>query len=219
MENEAPLSSLEARMMADYASGRRGDDPRYLVGTPVPGGYQIKEEPTDPGPDPTRIVVPIRTVFVRPDRPKVDWIQMHAHGSDVEDLMEFDAVFWSEASVEKFLFPYLASKYQWRAAEVLEALSRVWYGDVPHAMDESEEEAGLPFAIGHLPRSEYVTIPGQEVHILFRHTDNRVTRRPLSDFLQSPKGEQAVEEGVALGEHAKGRPHGKHLGEDAPRGG
>jgi hypothetical protein len=116
-------------------------------------------------------------------------------GQITVDLTRYDAVFWSESSVEKFLVPYLASKYHWQAAIVLEMLARAWYGGVPRLLENTtdprvddtgqglgEEYEGVPFAVGHLPRSEYVIIGGN-VEILRMHPKGHVSSYPLSKYL------------------------------------
>jgi hypothetical protein len=193
MENIARLNSLNARMIADYASGLRGQGPEFLVGRRVPGGYHVEVVADhEPCSTETDVVVPIDTNAVRTDRPPVEKVCMEAAGHTV-NLSNYDAVFWTESSVEKFLVPYLAAKYQWQAAAVLEMFARAWYGGVPHVLGETtdgtvgapSEDVGVPFAVGHLPRSEYVIIGG-EVEILFLHRESGVTAKPLSDYFRAP---------------------------------
>lgn len=185
MENVETVSSLEARMMSEYADALRGEGPRLLVGTRNADGFHITDEPLDaraPCSDPTSVVMPVDTEFVWPDRPAVERVTMRVAGSEV-DLTKYDAVFWTESSVEKFLFPYLASKYGPQAAAAAVKLAQEWYGRVPPLQPVVEDgnpvDAILvPFAVGHLPRSEYVIL--DEVEVLLKDGNGIVTVRRLS---------------------------------------
>jgi hypothetical protein len=72
---------------------------------------------------------------------------------------------------------------------VLTALSKAWYGFVP-ATDTPRGDARLaeeeiPFALAHLPGSDYVGISedGHNTHLLFRKADGTVHHRTLADFI------------------------------------
>jgi hypothetical protein len=190
------LDSITARCVAEYASSLRSRkyDPSFIVTRFDRDERQwcmkvSRHHSPCSGPD--GVVTPLETRFVQPERPPVTEISIRAKGMDHdESLMRYDAVFWSEAAVEKFLFPYYASKYQWLAAHVLATLSRIFYGYVPGGTEEvsarSEEE--IPFAIGHIPRSDYVELEehpaiAHELYVLFRDAEGKVTHRPLADFL------------------------------------
>lgn len=191
MSEIARLTSIQARMVADFAQSLRSDGATFVVGRHTERGFEMTVVPDhSPCSDETHVVVPVDTRFVQPVRPPVEEISIRAQGMhEPRSLLEFDAVFWTEASVEKFLIPYLASKYQWLAADALEKLSQVWYGCVPRpgagpCPPPVNGDAEIPFAVGHLPRSEYVPLEiGDEVVCLFRDAQGNVTARPLSDFL------------------------------------
>lgn len=183
------LTSLEARVMTDYASGLRGDGPEFLV-TTRDGRGRSKVRPVkehDPCSGEHEVVSPVDTPFVQPSRPPVTGVGMMAGAMQgMESLMQYDAVFWSEAAVEKFLFPYYASKYQWQAAHVLRVLTEKWYGYLPSpgvGPDSSNVASeDIPFAVGHLPRSDYVTL-GEELALVYRDGEGNVTHRLLSEFM------------------------------------
>lgn len=69
-----------------------------------------------------------------------------------------DAVFWSVSAVEKFLTPYYASVYGDMGGEIVQALLRVLQPEIP-VSERVEGEAVQPFAIAHIPNSEYVGLP------------------------------------------------------------
>ncbi|HEX7239826.1 MAG TPA: hypothetical protein VF263_06145 [Longimicrobiaceae bacterium] len=195
-EKDLMLNSLALRDVAEFASSVRspGGDPVYFVTTvdPATGRTRIKhvkEHSRCSGAH--DVVVPADTTAVQPGRPLVADVTIRAEGmAEPESLNQYDAVFWSEASVEKFIFPYYASKCQWAAAHVLSVISQIFYGYVP---DENRSNAVLaeevPFAIAHLPRSEYVPIGdptalGREMGVLFRNRETgAVTHRLLAEFL------------------------------------
>lgn len=204
------MDSIAAREMAEYASSIRGrtGDPEYLLASvdEDTGWYRIRRKKThDPCSNAHEAVSPVSTSSIA-QRPAVTSIQIQASGMlSPESLARYDAVFWSESAVEKFVLPYYASKYQWAAAHVLQRLSRVFYGEVPdfrsglgpaergEASGVTEDlrlpDPGLPFALAHLPRSDYVPLeaestPGSSLVILFYDpVSAEVAHRSLSDYL------------------------------------
>ncbi|MET0398151.1 MAG: hypothetical protein ABW277_15225 [Longimicrobiaceae bacterium] len=214
-----PLDSIGIREIAEWSSSLRGDggDQMYMVASPgdKPGTYTISsvaEHDRESGPN--DVVVPCNTRLVRPDRPPVTGVTIQAEGMpQSEPLVGYDALFWSEAAVEKFLFPYYASKYQWVAARLLEAMSRAFYGFVPDVASGAGTGDGTrittfdteaPIAIAHYPRSDYGMVRedglqgigghidgedgvlgiGSDLHVLFgNHETGGITARPLSEYL------------------------------------
>jgi hypothetical protein len=215
------LSSLAARDMADFAASIR-----HRPGHAPPPGHETSiltyfsqkrqdwrmkrlhgPQPHDdhPGhhapPWHDGVVTPVDTPMVQPHRPRIREVSLQLEDGELESLSRYDAVFWSEASVEKFVLPYYASKCQWSAAMVLTELTKQFYGYVPNpaadnrprvAADEAEErDADLevyPFAIGHLPRSDYAELEegtslAHEVWLLFRTPGGKVEHRSLAEFL------------------------------------
>lgn len=199
------LSSLALREVADFAASLRprdGTEPveEYIVTRfdEKKGDWRMKRHRGGPPPaGTTGVAVPVDTWTVQPDRPRVKHVSMQVAGIGDVSLDRFDAVFWSEAAVEKFVLGYYASKYQWAAAHVLTKISEAFYGYVPNPADDNrpgsakrekaEGHETYPFAIGHLPRSDYATLDesgiGDELHFLFPGTDGKITSRPLSEFL------------------------------------
>ncbi|HLM67657.1 MAG TPA: hypothetical protein VK358_09030 [Longimicrobium sp.] len=160
------LDAIGMREAADWAASlrQRGGDEQYLVATfdaeSQDYTFTVEAEPDAPE---DAVVIPCNTADVQPNRPGVRAVEMAASwapGSATfrTSLMRYDAVFWSEAAVEKFLFPYYASKYQWAAAEVLSQLAEVFYGYVPGFTNRPgvQSDPLIPFAMAHLPRSDYV---------------------------------------------------------------
>jgi hypothetical protein len=187
MTKIATVNSLEARVMADYASGMRGEPDVLLTGMD-PDGEHFRVRPDrkhGPCSNAKDVATPVYTPFVQPARAPVVGVGIQAEGmSGMESLMQYDAVFWSEAAVEKFLFPYYASKYQWHAAHALEKLTKIWYGYIPrpgagpeNAMLDANME--IPFAVGHLPRSDYVELM-DELVVISHDAAGTVRHRPLS---------------------------------------
>jgi hypothetical protein len=203
------IDSVGLREMAEYASSLRGreGEPRFLTAKrdPATNDYVLDALPAPPDDTTDTVVVPVNTRQVQPNRAPVVDVKIYVetqNGTGVVikgySLDRYDAVFWSEAAVEKFLFPYYASKYQWLAAEVLTILSKVFYGYVPTLADPTQQlrDANeIPFAMAHLPRSDYVPDePGGEgpegpYAILARdlwvlsHVDGEVVHRPVAYYL------------------------------------
>ena len=218
---EQMLDSIGLREAAEYAASLRGrgGNPRKIIAQydPELGDYRLTDAPMGaPVAPEDSTVLAVDTAEVQPSRWRVRDITIKASGHLLGDPVEisigldrYDAVFWSEAAVEKFLFPYYASKYQWAAAEVLVLLSLVFYGEVPGLQSGKPllsavalaDFAGLadeePFAIAHLPRSDYVPLsrsgPGPEgpnanfllndVWVLSRKkAKDEMSERPLAHY-------------------------------------
>jgi hypothetical protein len=199
MEGNKPvqrLSSIAARAVAEFASSLRGprEEPTAIV-TRYDAKHRSWKMRVDrkagPCSGPDGAVTPLDTPFVQPGRPGVTHVGIRAEGMHHdESLIRYDAGFWSEAAVEKFVFPYYASKAQWTAAHVLTRLSEIFYGYVPDGVEASNrlETGDVPFAIGHIPRSDYAALEehdvlGDDLFVVFRGPQGEVKHRPLSEFL------------------------------------
>ncbi len=192
-----PLLTLNARQLRELvetASSLRGSDGGAYFLMETPDGLQIV-----PACEPhAGAVAEFDTFEQQPRRPGVYDVTMTVGDKPdtrrAVDLGAYDAVFWSEAAVEKFVFPYYASKSMWDAARVLSSLSQWWYGfvpgsDTPHDIEQVVDPDQIPFALAHLPSSDYVSISrdgravGDDLHLMFRDQEGTVHARPLSDLL------------------------------------
>ena len=183
------LNARQLRQWADAAASRRGGNPHYLVyreGKPP----IIVESPTPPD----GAVFGVETPEVE-DRPKPSAVIIDCEGGTRDLAKQYDAVFWSEASVEKFVLPYYASKAMWEAAAVLDKLSWYWYGNIPPAdgADAPDDAPGktAPYALAHTPDSDWNTLTsegvGSDLHLLVR--DGLTVRAVrLSDLPPPPEG-------------------------------
>lgn len=201
-------NAIQLRNLADHAASLRGAP--WSVYAQEAGGrafVAVDPEAVRSGFLPTPIME-LDTRFQHPGRP-VPEVVVRAEGGEMS-LADYDAVFWSEASVEKFVFPYYASKSLWLAAHVLTVLSKFWYGFVPGVERTPEPpvvrvdgEEAVPFAVAHLPTSDYVMLSdggageegpggvglGSELHLLFRRKrDGKIVPKPLAEFLRAEAG-------------------------------
>jgi hypothetical protein len=197
------LPSLIVRAVADAAESHRGlgGEPGYMLTThdPVKGWSTVFTPKTDQPPpvsDATVVVTPVDTPTVT-KRPSVLNVYIQAEGMQhgyMESLAQYDAVFWSESAVEKFVLPYYASKSQYAAAEVLVVLSELFYHKLPTQNATTEEP--VPFAVAHLPRSTYENLSvtatvGADLAVLKRHpVTGEVTHHLLSHYLQRREEER-----------------------------
>lgn len=198
------IDSLVLRSAADYAASQRapGGKSGFLVTTFSPvTGWSTLFTTGAISPQADAVVTPVNNRSIAPQRPRVESVTIRAHGMRKPlELAKFgDAVFWSEAAVEKFVLPYYASKGQWLAAHLLNVLSRVFYGHVPQPplLDEDAPAAAsgdvpVPFALVHLPRSDYVgleeTAPLTADLGVLCVEDGEVVMRPLASFF--PEAEE-----------------------------
>jgi hypothetical protein len=156
------LNAAQLRAVADYAASLRspeGEDV-YITATYGEDGFLIlgheavgrHEKP------PRDAVVRCDTRDVTPDRPAVVTAEFGTAEATLNLAARYDAVFWSEAAVEKFVLPYYASKSLWMAGHVLDVLSAKWYGRVPGQPAILDTMPEIPFALAHLPSSDYVAL-------------------------------------------------------------
>lgn len=209
-ENPMTLDAYGMREMTEFASGVRGEEV-YFVATPdpdTPGNYLIVPSPVPVPARPDDVVVPCATAVIQPKRPRVKKVTVtfelvDANGAEhtvSRDVSQYDALFWSESAVEKFLFPYYASKYQWAAAHWLRKMSVHWFGfepdlgsGLPQAPVSGDEEV-TPFAMVHYPRSDYgfesesgtSLEPGGDVHLL-RVVEGSVEVSSLAEPARRPE--------------------------------
>lgn len=174
------LNAMQLRGLAEWASGYRGEIIDFYEGENGRIGLWKRSK----GPCPFPVILTCDTPRVVEDRPPVTAATMTAGGETVNLLkipygngtVEADAVFWSESAVEKFLFPYYASKGSWQADLYAEALRTVFYGIRPLAEYQRVQEnpggfedpnADAPptaetdvieeaFGLVHIPKSDYI---------------------------------------------------------------
>jgi hypothetical protein len=185
------------RLIAESASGMRNQPTWFVIKeTPEGAGYSWQHTFVEERED-TRVIY---------CAPVADFVSAVDHatigvGKDTVNLMkvtvpavfpheeagtfEADAVFWSVSAVEKFLVPYYASVYGNKGPAVARAVMDVLLLGGGSAADGTEIEA--PFAVAHLPSSEYVGEPEAGTSFVPRlatlHPGGHVRRVPLAPVL------------------------------------
>jgi hypothetical protein len=194
------LNAVQLRAAADYASSLRtvGGDSLYVTaemqentGFMVLGNAPAPKGSTAPG----NTVAEVDTSDVTPNREPLTFAEIQVAAGKVNLLGKYDAVFWSEAAVEKFVIPYYASKSLWMAGYVLTVLSEKWYGQVPGEAQQRDPMAEIPFALAHLPSSDYVTLQSPDepvsggaigadlILLAVDSSTGQITETPLSFYL------------------------------------
>jgi hypothetical protein len=104
------LTARQLRVLAEKAEGWRGKGPLVVIET-TDGHEVITEEDLRKRRSPANIVARVVASEDVPERERPARIDFYATAdSAVEPLVDgFDALFWSEAAVQKFLFPYYHS--------------------------------------------------------------------------------------------------------------
>jgi len=190
------LNALWLRKLADYAASLREPEGEvfYAVVTEENGSdsFAIQRGTPDSIP-PLGAVLEVETKDQQPARPPARVTIQGGGMTGCSTLDGYDAVFWSEAAVEKFVFPYYASKSLWMAPVVLDALAKAWYGFVPgdgSSANVAPDE--IPFAIAHLPGSDYVPLTDgtidpaallDDLVVLVKKMDAPVEHRSLKEYL------------------------------------
>ena len=187
------LNAEQLRQLTDAAASRRGGDPYWVVygGQDSPTVHQSSDAPRD-------AVFGVQTRKVDPQRaPVTEVIVASEHVLTKNLAHKYDAVFWSEAAVEKFVLPYYASKSMWSAAFVLDLISECWYDGIPlpdglPLPEDLAEMDPVPFAMAHTPDSDWGFIGPEDdptrllvsdLHLLLRGPAGEVRVMRLSDVL------------------------------------
>jgi hypothetical protein len=157
------------REIAETASGMRGDDLYFVIrdGDPVicPSRTPVQEDDDTVviHCDPTLKDPPSTVQFASIGVEKGKCVNLMSVKVPVEGFhpggtFEADAVFWSVSAVEKFLVPYYASVYGDRGPEMAKKVLDVLLPERAEG-GEGREEDEAPFAVAHLPSSEFVGEP------------------------------------------------------------
>jgi hypothetical protein len=193
------LTFVTLREIAESASGMRDQDLWFVV-TGDPATYTWSTKPVHAGDDTEVIFV----AAVKDPVSSVDCAMVGVPGHKPVDLLGItikpiaphpggtyaaDAVFWSVSAVEKFLVPYYASVYGDRGPDMAQAVMDVLLlGIESEQGGEGRVEYEKPFAMAHLPSSEYVGEPDAEISFVPRlavlHPGGRVRRVPLAPRAQ-----------------------------------
>lgn len=176
------LDAYALRAVAERASSVRGpggnpyflvDDGDTLTLTHIPPNTSA----------PTRTVIVVDTLTRQPHRPPVTYASITSGKHSFRLDETYDSVFWSEAAVEKFVFPYLVSRTLWKAANHLKVLSDSWYHGFRVRNASGAEEVVIPFAIGHTPDSDFNVVEGKDLDFLYLGEDGTVHARSLAELI------------------------------------
>jgi len=138
------------RKLAESADGQRDEDLAIFWDT-TNGVYRVAKRDANIGPK----IIDVRTAMLQPGRQVIpDMVQLkHADGTLHALQPIYDAIFWSESSIEKFVIPYYT-----RLLTQAE-LAALWRA---HASADV-------YAILHMEPSIYETYTGLEtLHLLVR---------------------------------------------------
>ena len=187
------LDARDLRNAAEAISSLRGreqGDRYFIVQHGPPGkGELIPRHGNAGDTPPDGTLFQLDTRARQPHRLGVSQVTIKPKGGCAHVLEGCDAVFWSESAVEKFLFPYYASKGMWRAAQLLTALSESWY-----KTRETDPEK-IPFAIAHLPDSQYTDLEeGMDLTFFFKERCGCVSAKSLGQVI---KDREAGDHGTA----------------------
>lgn len=164
------ITFVTLREIAESASGMRDQDLWFVV-TGSPAKYTWSTKPVHAGDDTEVIYVaavedPVSTVnraeIGVPGHKPVDLLGITIKPIDAHPGGTYaaDAVFWSVSAVEKFLVPYYASVYGDQGPHMAKAVMDVLLLGAKGAEGrEGMVEDEAPFAVAHLPSSEYVGEP------------------------------------------------------------
>lgn len=144
------------RAMAEWGASLR-ERVEYFLFPADQSGFCVPT-PDIPKPlNPGDIVIPAFTPSVPQDRPDLGGVWFRTPSGSVTNLArEADALFWSTAAVEEFIFPYYASRDGLQALPELESIHNVW---------TTTSATGLV----HLPTSEWAEVDANgNVIVVFR---------------------------------------------------
>lgn len=136
------------RAMAEWAASLR-NEPAYFLFRAGENGFRAPQDTLPEEMGPGDIVVPAFTPTVPAGRPVLHGVWLNHDDSGSKNLAhEGDALFWSTAAVEQFLFPYYASKGGLRALPDLEDIHDTWTMGAENGVN----------ALIHLPSSMWTDV-------------------------------------------------------------
>jgi hypothetical protein len=178
------------REIAETASGMRGDDLYFVIrdGDPVirPSKTPVQEDDDtvvihcDPTPKDPPSTVRFASIGVQKGKMvNLMSVTVPTEGFHPGGTYAADAVFWSVSAVEKFLVPYYASAYGDKGPEMAKAVLDLLLPESA-GNGKARVEGEAPFAVAHLPSSEFVGEPEADPVFLPRlvalHRGGRVSR-------------------------------------------
>lgn len=188
------------RLIAESASGMRNQPTWFVIKeTPEGAGYSFQHTPVKERKDTVVIycapvadrasVVDHASIGVKNKTVNLMNVSVQATFPHEEaGTFEADAVFWSVSAVEKFLVPYYASVYGDQGPEMAKAVMDVLLLGVESADGVGRMETEAPFALAHLPSSEFVGEPEADLRFVPRlaalHTSGHVRRVPVATRAQ-----------------------------------
>lgn len=148
---DTPLTANDVRRLAEALDGYRGDPVQVVLrdGALVwlPNGEQPKTG--------DRPLFDVQTKDTNPARPALKAIRLEpmvtapGGGDAVDDVLTvFDALFWTEAAVSKFVLPYYMRFYS------PEDVHKLWLAFLGMNADGTLDGENEILAFGHLPFSE-----------------------------------------------------------------
>ena len=190
MDTSPPrTNSMRLRRLAEAAASCRAADGKtsYLyVGEDGQIDIMCGDAPQD-------IVLEVETYEVWKGRIAPGEVIMLHQGTPTKNLArKYDAVFWSESAVEKFVLPYYASLGMWDAANALRDISMAWYNTDPcHHGYRGITDETIPFALAHTPDSNWSKLP-DAFDVLFKvnveingEIEEEIRALPVSEFLRT----------------------------------
>jgi hypothetical protein len=157
------MTYQDLRRMTECAASYRGAKVWIVIDDK---GWTVEKTEPTPAASLGKAVIPCQSpgtprpkvgyAYLGPDKDQaVDLLDLY--DKDGEPVGEADAVFWSAAAVEKFVVPYYASVYGDQAPKEIEKVIKI-LGTVRDPRNGLEPFALEPFALAHMPKSEYVQV-------------------------------------------------------------
>jgi hypothetical protein len=153
-----PPDASELRRVAEAADGLRDRELALVIRTqPGEGSPRLELIPVSEVDRGDLQVCPVRTQSVMRDRPAPFRVtlQLREHDRPLELQLEYDALFWSEAAVEKFFFPYYRR-----------VLRRDMFRRLESAFYEGDEHGRRIVAFGHLVPTIWVPFVGEDALVI-----------------------------------------------------
>lgn len=185
------MTYQDLRRMTECAASYRGHKVWIVIDET---GWRIEQ--SEPATAPGTSVIPYDNgVGKKPAKknPRVESAKIRAQGmkkavnlldlkdKDGNDLGPADAIFWTASAVEKFVVPYYASVYADEAPGKLEKIISVLDNvNEPSGSGAGDQAAG-PFALAHMPKSEYVQVEGAFA-VLVSSPDGGHVTVPITEY-------------------------------------
>jgi hypothetical protein len=165
------IEARNLRALGEFADGYRDKD--FSLVEMKDGSFRLRDAAAGPQAEETRVVATVRTSSKVPNRERPE-VELKTTKMTKAMGKDYDALFWTESSIEKFLIPYYCHMRTLTETDMA-------------AIAEICRNPKL-VAIGHVPPSEpeILTDPADWIHLFLADSANPMSLRAFLQLRVQP---------------------------------